>query len=249
MIGSSYNNMYFRSGRDGELACFGRNVGNANKRRAELLSHRNKQYQWLLAESWEEFRDFLLEMYAHVGFSDHNFWPLQDFGTSTLDELEGKPYSWFRVLAGNKNNAPAAILARFREKIPSLAAIEVSNNLNVNLRLALAVVEKLRHIIIHRAGEVESKEKFVDSVLQRAGISLKGTSRSKNTDFVNYFFGSGAFENRIVLLELATGPEVRLPTYVNRFEDAAGYLIAYAHLLHEEIEDILPPLDSSSTTT
>lgn len=79
-IGRSYNNMFFRSPRNGELMYFGRNVSGAEERKSEIYAHRNKQYQWLLSESWEEFEDFLEEMYAYVGMKDHDFWPLQDLG-------------------------------------------------------------------------------------------------------------------------------------------------------------------------
>lgn len=118
----------------------------------------------------------------------------------------------------------------------------------MDLQLALATIEKLRHIIVHKAGEVDDKREFIDGILSRAGISLNGAHRTKIEGFVNYFFGWGSRENTVALLELNTGPDIPLPTYINRFEDAVGYLIGYAHCLHDEVEAFFaPPADWNVT--
>jgi hypothetical protein len=38
-----------------------------------VLRHKNKQYQWLLAEAYELFEDFIESAYGFAGFMDRNF--------------------------------------------------------------------------------------------------------------------------------------------------------------------------------
>ena len=57
-----------------------------------LFRHKNKQYQWLLAEAYELFEDCLEMLYAYAGYKNTDLWPLQDFGAVKFSELDSKKY-------------------------------------------------------------------------------------------------------------------------------------------------------------
>lgn len=238
-MSSSQHNMFFRSARDGAHKFFGSKKSSIEDRRHSLVLHKNKQYQWLLAEAYEEFEDYLEDLYACVGFKNNDFWPLRDFGGITLSEIESKPFEWFQAQAKKKKDKPASIINRFRECLPNIASLEVNNGLEINLRLAIKLVEFLRHVIVHKGGNVSDKDEFIKQVLQKSGLYNNGSYDESHLDFINLFFGTGEYKNTIRLLEVPTEPQIPLDTYINVFQVLSNYLMAYAHLVYEEVENCI----------
>lgn len=234
----SHQNMSFRSAKSGENHFFGSITSSIEDRRLAVVLHKNKQYQWLLAEAYEEFADFLENLYSSIGFENNNFWPLRDYGNVVLSELAIKDYEWFQKQAQKKKDVPSSILNRFREHVPSIQNIEANNELGVNLRLAVTLVEYLRHVIVHKGGYVTDKDEFVKLVLQKSGLYNNGNYEENHLDLVRSFFGENEYENTILLIEIATNPEIPLDTYINVFDVLVGYLMAYAHLLQDELNGI-----------
>ena len=231
----SYQNMFFRSVRDGENQFFGQDISSVKDRRTAVILHKNKQYLWLLAEAWEEFEDYLEDMYACAGYMDNDFWPLRDYGSATLSELKMKPFEWFQTQAKLKKERPGSIINKFRSRLPSLRSLENSGQLGIDLKLALVLLEKIRHVVVHLGGQVGNREEFIKSVIKGAGVSLNGKSYESDLAFINLFFRSNDKQNTIFLLEVPTGPEVLLKSHINVFETSAGYLVAYAHILCDEL--------------
>jgi len=93
-ISSSHNAMYFYDARTGTARMYGHKVSSIEDRYLSVILHKNKQYQWLIAEAYEEFEDFLERVYAFLGYTDSNFWPMSDFGRISLSELSGKDFDW-----------------------------------------------------------------------------------------------------------------------------------------------------------
>jgi len=92
----SLHNMAFRSAKDGERIVFGQKKLSVEDHKLSVFLHKNKQYQWLLSEAYEEFEDCLKYLYAYAGSIDINFWPLADYGNISLNELPKKPFKWFK---------------------------------------------------------------------------------------------------------------------------------------------------------
>jgi hypothetical protein len=232
-ISLSAHSLFFRSAYDNSPCFFGYKESNLEDKKIAVILHKNKQYQWLLAEAYEAFEDFIEDAYAYAGYTDKNFWPLSDFGNISLSELEEKDFEWFVSQAKEKRGRPQSILNHFRNKFPQLQQIETDNKLNTNLRLAIALIEQLRHHIVHTSGVVSDKKKFVDHVLSKSGLYKKGKTDVLHNEFIETFFGTGDYRNIISLLEIQTNPEIPLDTYIDVFEDISNYLMAYAHLVAE----------------
>ncbi len=234
----SIQKMYFHSARHRDHYNYGLVANSIEERRTSVFLHKNKQYQWLLAEAYEEFEDFVENVYAYAGYLDNGLWPLQDYGNITLNDLSSKELEWFQGMSRKKKDVPNSIIRLFRKKFDDLRKVEVSNELGVNLGLAIALIEQFRHVIVHRGGVVGDKEEFIKRVLRKANLERNGKYDEEDDSFIRQYFGAGDYGNVIMLLEVPTDPEVPLDTYISIFDELTGYLIAYSHLLCEQFEEM-----------
>jgi len=232
----SFHNMGFRRAQDGAHVFFGQKKLSVKDHQLSVVLHKNKQYQWLLSESYEEFEDCLERLYAYAGHADANFWPLADFGNVFLNELREKPFEWYEEQASKKKDAPASIINKFRNEYPNIKTLESNNALGVNLYLAITLIELLRHVIVHRGGIVHDKELFKERVLKKCGLYNSGSPSQEHIDFIGQFFGTGEYGNTIVLLEIPTNPEIPLDTHINVFDVLSGYLMAYINIISESLD-------------
>jgi hypothetical protein len=229
----SLHNLFFRTAKGNSHYFFGHKESSLEDKKIAVILHKNKQYHWLLAEAYEAFEDFIEEAYAFAGYKDKNFWPLSDFGNISLSELDGKNFEWFANRAKEKRDIPQSILNHFRAKFPHLQLIESNNNFGVNLRLAVVLIEYMRHIIVHRKGVVLDKEKFIENVLKKSGLYNNGKFDIQHKEFIETFFGSDKYQDTISLLEIKTNPEIPFDTHIDIFDVLGSYLMAYALLLAE----------------
>jgi len=229
----SLHNMAFRRAKDGEPIFFGKWKLSIKDLKLSVVLHKNKQYQWLLSEAYEEFEDCLERLYAYAGYMDPNFWPLSDFGNISLIELSQKTFEWFEKQASKKKDTPSSIINKFRNTDSALKTQETVNALGVNLYLAITLIEFLRHVIVHRGGIVHDKAKFKERVLNKCGLYNSGKPSAEHINFIEQFFGSGDYANTIILLEIPTHPEIPLDIHANLFDVLSGYLMAYIHIVSE----------------
>lgn len=234
----SYDKMDYIDAETGENVFFGKKKSSLQDSKRYLSTHKNKQYQWLLAEAYEEFEDVLESLYAYAGYIDHNFWPLRDFGSIKLSQLGCQEYSWFLSQAQKKKDTPSSIINIFRDKFPQIRTVEVNNAFSINLFLAINLLEMFRHLIVHSGGIARDKEEFKKRVLKKAGLYNNGKPESQYVDFIEFYFGSGNYSNHINLLERRLYPESRLPMYSNSFDDLTGYLMAYVNELIKRLREI-----------
>lgn len=228
---SSVHNMTFRRAEDGEHIFFGQRKMSIEDRKLSVVLHKNKQYQWLLAEAYEEFEDCLESVWAYLGHKNSGNWPLQDFGNILLGELPEKDYKWFEERARKKKGGPTAIINSLRLSFPAIKSIDCRNRLGINLYFAITLIEKIRHIVVHKAGIVESRDDFVKLVLESSGLYNSGNPDKDKVEFVTAFFGDGEYQNHIFLLEIPTDPEIPLDTHINLFAVMCGYMMAYIDLI------------------
>lgn len=229
----SLHNMTFREARTGHLSVYRHRSIDIDTKQLNILRRKNRQYQWLLAEAYEEFEDYINKMYAYCGFVDSDFWPLCDYGSIALSDLKTKTFPWFIEQSKQKKGSPHSTLARFRERFPELRAVEAKNAFEVHLALALSLIEKLRHIIVHNGGKAFNKRRFIEIVAKQAGVYNNGNVRDDVESFINQFFGGEEYENVVALLEIQLRPDLPFENYICRFGVLTNYLMAYGFLLYE----------------
>ncbi|EMA2429579.1 hypothetical protein U2G59_004517 [Vibrio alginolyticus] len=233
----SYDKMNYIDAETGESIFFGKNKSSLQDSKRHLLTHKNKQYQWLLVEAYEEFEDVLESLYAYAGYKDHNFWSLRDFGSITLSQLSCQDYSWFLSQAVRKKDAPSSIINAFRVRFPKIKEIEVNNSFGINLFLAINLLEMLRHLIVHNGGVALDKEEFKNRVLKKSELYNNGKPESQYVEFIEYYFGTGNDSNHINMLEKRLCSEYRLPVYINTFDELTGYLMAYVNEITKRLNE------------
>lgn len=232
----SLHSMTFRTADSGEEFFYGHKRMSLKDKTLAVSLHKNKQYQWLLSEAYEEFEDCIERLYAYAGYTNNNFWPLKDYGSISLREIGSKDFNWFEAQAIKKKDSPASIINRFRESFINIKHTEEKNKLGVNLRLAITVIEFLRHVIVHRGGVVLDKSKFKERILKKCGLFNNGNVANVHSQFIERFFGRGDYEKTVILLEVPTNPQIPFDIHINVLDMLNGYLMAYIHLICESLK-------------
>lgn len=225
-------NMAFEDATTGGLVVYDHRELNFADQRLRMILHKNKQYQWLLVEAYEEFEAYLEKVYAFCGAKDNSLWPLKDYGNITLPELSEKDFDWYVSQAKSKKEKPHSILNHFRKQFPDLSNMEITNHLNVNLKLTIFMIERMRHFIVHRNGVVNNKNDFIEKVTSKAGF---GNITTEHSNYLKLYFGTGDYQDLILLLELPVSSEI--PIHHNRLNGLIKRLMAYAHLLYQYVNN------------
>jgi len=230
---SSYHNFGIRSLGTGNAFFYGLTRLSIDQRRQFTMLAKNKQYQWLLAEAFEVFQDFMWKSYALVGSIDRNFWPLEDYGNISLSELSGKDFSWFYEQAKKKKKNIRGIIKLYRKKRPALAKLEQQNALNYDLRVFLPLIEQLRHVIVHCGGAIVNKDEFIKEVLDTEGLYKNGRIDSQTRLILDIPFGQKEYANTVALLEQQ---DKDVPIFEHqRFELFTECLMSYAHAVAKNL--------------
>jgi len=236
------HNMVFFDAKDGSVHYFAQMQRSVQDQIDSVVIHKNRQYQWLLAEAYEAFEDYLEDLYACIGFSDNNLWPMSDFGSVSIKELPGKDLQWYKERVGEKRRKPLSILNQLRKVFPEICRIEEQNIFGINLRLSIITVEMLRHIIVHNGGIVDDKDAFIEGILKKAGLYKSDDESARSVRFVNAFFASGQYSRNITLLEIEQHRDIPNDgSYVDRFDLLLGHLMSYAHYINEVAKTHMKP--------
>ena len=166
-----------------------------------MFLYKNKQYQWLLSEAYEAFKYYLECMYECSGYLDPNFWNPKDFDGQDPSSAKRNGPEWFIERLKKKKNTLQSILNHFRSEFPALGKMEKNNKINVNLRLSICLIEKLRHIIVHKHGKTDIRSQVIENIL-KASCLLKNTklepeARARISDYL----GTGEYEGLVILIE------------------------------------------------
>lgn len=241
---TSLHNMSFKDLRSGDHRIYQHRELSVEERKKEILLRKNRQYQWLFAEAYEEFEDYLVKLYAYCGIANPNFWTLTDYGNIKLSEIASKDFDWHIAQAARKKNIPKSILESFRSAFPNLLSAESQNITGGNLRFSIAMAEKLRHIIVHNAGKTADRFAFIESVAKSAGVLNNGNVTEACKDEVSQFFGGKEYSNTVMLLEVRVNPEIPLDMHVCRFGILADLLLGYAYMLYEMASLYVHPMEA-----
>ena len=229
----SMQSMFFQDLKSGAPIRYGFVESNAEHKRDRVAEQKNRQYGWLLVEAYEEFEDFLERIYAHIGKVDRDAWHLEDFGRIKLSELDNKPYDWYLNTVRRKYKLNHRdILTRIRQLYPELKSVEENNIYNVHVRVAIELIENLRHRIVHTRGIVDDLDQFVTRILKQCGLWNNGNPKPGLRDFIRdyFFYESGTYT--VWLIERrAAPPEVLLDVYHDMWDALIEYLISYAYVI------------------
>ncbi|MBC3860488.1 hypothetical protein H8K32_00105 [Undibacterium jejuense] len=234
--GFSSHNMFYKTAISGEFKFYGRRKLTIDKHKEYVVLHLNKQYQWLLAEAYENFENFLKLSYASAGMSDHNFWHASDFGDISLNQISEKNWEWYAARADKKKNSPKSILTQFRNKFSEeLTSVEQTNTLGIDLNFSITLIEKLRHQIVHTSGVVKNRSDFLRDVFDTCGMYNNGHPKKENVDFIGQFFGENEYKDTILLLDHYSNHS-DLTLSQSRFNLLTNILISYADLIAEKLK-------------
>lgn len=232
---SSFDNMFYYCAKTGAHKTFYKCIDSLEQRKTKVWIHRNKNYQWLLAEAYEAFEIFIRKLYALVGSKNPANWPLQDFGNNRLSELSDKDFNWFFELACRKRKGfPDCIFKELRKLCPDIERYEKDNSCELNLRMVLKTIEKFRHLIVHQGGRIDDINSLVESINDACNIRNASDEGLITGRYVKMMTGTIYGISNIVLLERnASGfPQ---DSYHNRFETLMEYLVSYSDLLANEV--------------
>lgn len=237
----SMHNFTFRDIKTGEHIFYDQRDLSAEEAKRHLLLRKNKQYQWLLVEAYEAFEKFLLHVYAHVGATCQDCWPMKDYGNVTITESAEKAFPWYLEQSKKKKDLPHSILTALRKKFSALSAVEMNNYLSVHLGFAVALTANLRHQIVHARGWTRSKDDFIAETAKVVGAYNNGNIPEQLSAFAKTFFGVGHYDGMIALLEIRTEPNLPIEMYTCRvgilFEVLLGYGHALVDLVRPSISD------------
>ncbi|GLO05672.1 hypothetical protein [Pseudomonas putida] len=227
----SIYNMVYHDLRTGRAEVYGSKRSFLDDQIASAHLHTNRHYQWVLAEAYEAFEDFLENLYAGMGYMDADFWPMTDFGNIRMSELPNKDYEWFNAQVKQKKNKPGSILNIFRASFKELRELETKNKLNCHAGFELILISKLRHLIVHNSGKAENKDEVIKRMLSEAGISEK--YKDALTARANLFFRKlkGADEIHVYLLGHSDPQHPVISAY--NLTDFLGFMVSYAQIITE----------------
>lgn len=171
------------------------------------------------------------------------------FRTATIDELKlltywhkNSQYCWLLMNAyekfekflsssyleatGKCSRSLNPMLSYFSDSFSGIKARETKNAFGINLRVAVHLVEKMRHAIAHEQGLVPEPAEFASKVIRQSGI---GNDRGLHEEFVLQF----VFENKIFILEVPANNHPILKTFHDQYRILVSYLISYAYLVKD----------------
>ena len=190
------------------------------------IRHRkNRQYQWLLAEAYEKFEEFIEKIYAYLGKPELNFWPLNDYGNINLKQLEKCDFDWY--VKQTKQRRGGAI--NTFKKIYADLKINSSCK-NIPLMMLIIFIEKMRHIIVHNRGKTNSKEILIDLIFKESGISRSDDIYKAIKGAVSLYFEDKNNPATIFLLEIRSSDNI-LPCLYNIFDSLIDILLNASNII------------------
>jgi len=181
---------------------------------------KNRHYQLLLVQAFEAFED-------HLEIANSLLQKYEVFNRTKIDS--------------KKSNFCIKFLKRLHSLTPQLdRVIEIGHEQNPKLLdkgcflFLIALIEQLRHQIVHTQGIIDTKEEFIDKCFSKVGLSRNCKSEAKYLDFVEGCFGTGIYQGLICLTEEYDG---------HHKYDRLGYLIeelaSYTILINGYIKKLI----------
>jgi hypothetical protein len=225
----SLHNMFFYDTRTDEPIFYRFKQLNTKELMTHVVLKKNREYQFLIMDAYEKFEDAIEALYAYLGKNDINFWTLQEYGNIKFNEISALEFSFYLSQSEKNKSGPIGIAKSLIDKFNVNATAN-----ELDLKSAIILVEKIRHIVVHKGGKVESKEAFIALLSKNCGIANNGKAYKTLCNRVDYYFGKGEYENTINLTEeriVVGGP---LTAEACRFEQLLNSMLLCVHILLEE---------------
>jgi hypothetical protein len=190
--------------------------------------HKLKTYQWLLAEAYEAFEDFIEIVYADCGVRGSSLWVRPDGWKYD----RSKDLSHYYNPRRKNKGTPYLQLKALRERSAHFREYEARKG--NNYRVAFVLIEKLRHLIIHNGGYC----KDFDALIKSMQAELSNVSMRDVRSYVESYFVSHRGAKLVDLLEFPVdeGPGAVIGAYHDTMSSLFSTLIEYALLIKECIE-------------
>lgn len=163
------------------------------------LWHKNSQYCWLLTQAYDWFEKFI--------FSSHKL------------VLGKQP----------KKQALNYSLSFFSSTYKRVKESEEINASGIHLKIAVLMIEQLRHQIVHAQGCVNDFDEFSEKIISKSGISNNNPEHRE-------FFRQFVLDDKVYLLERPIKDGYNLPRYHDTYTHLVSYLIGYAGLVKDAAE-------------
>lgn len=147
--------------------------------------------------------------------------------SNAFEKFECYVKNVFEIITGQ--DAPRElnkILAYFSNNYPELNRNEKTNKIEIHLKVAVLLVEKLRHAIVHDQGQIKDSDVFTSKVIKQSGVN---NNRVEHSEFIQQFILDG----KVHIVEQPIIDGFSLPRYHDVFRYLVSYLIAYAYLTKE----------------
>ncbi|WP_445673082.1 hypothetical protein [Pseudomonas inefficax] len=186
------------------------------ERAREAHIHHNKICQLLLVDAFEAFEDYVVDVY--------------ELAADAHSELRIKEDQQRQISKERLKKKSSDIIRNFRATVPDIAKAEQDNKMQKDLRFYLFMIEKFRHIIVHRAGRCLNPDAIIESILKNSCLLTDKIHRPEAEKAIRRFIGVGGVEGVIVLVEeeLMGGP---FRVSLNRHEELLHVMSGYAMIL------------------
>lgn len=190
--------------------------------------HKLKTYQWLLAEAYEVFEDFIERVYADCGVRGSYLW----VRPAGWKHDGSKDLSHYYNPRRKGSGTPFLQLRALRERSAHFRDHEVKKG--QHYRVQFVLVEKFRHLIVHEGGYCRDFKSLMGSICRE----LDGTSIDGVRSYVESYFIPHRGAKLIDLLELPVeeGPGALVGAHQDSMAGFFKTLIEYALLIKESIE-------------
>jgi hypothetical protein len=145
---------------------------------------------------------------------------------SAYEEFEKFIKAAYFEAAGYQPRNLNKMLSYFSNNFKSIKSREEKNKFEIHLRIAVHLVEKMRHIIAHNQSKVIDESKFYEKIIADSGIS---DNNGFHKDFVSQF----VYDGKIFILEVPANDHPVLKLYHDRYRVLVSYLISYAYLVND----------------
>ena len=174
------------------------------------IYYHNKLHQWLLATSFEAFEVYLKQIY-----------PL--------------------LFAGKTPNSADKILKKIRETYANYKKVEqnkvipfIESN-TINNAFQLAMIEKMRHKIVHANGIVNNRKYFLEDILESIGLINNGNYDIKYKNTVDTYFNN-VYAEEIVLLDIPVFESSGFSAQTTVLNNLFSVMLNSAYYIKLEIE-------------
>lgn len=187
-----------------------------------------KTYHWLLAEAYEAFEDFIERVYAYCGLLRNRFWVQPD----NWAHGESSDFKHYYNPKRKSKDTPYKQLEILRQQSQHFSTYEVKPG--NNLRVVFVLIEKLRHIIVHKGGCSDD----LKGLKGKIHSELKGMSTKNLNLYVDSYFITYKGDKLIDLLDYPAedGAAVVVGAYHDSMDGFFTTLVEYAQLVKESIE-------------